>query len=329
MPLDRFDREINYLRISVIDACNLRCTYCMPLDGLRFLPSKDLLTPKEIGEVVRAAVDAGFRKFRLTGGEPTLRRDLADIVREIKQVPDVGELAMTTNGLLLPRVAPELAEAGLDRVNLHIDTLNADRLKQLMRRNDLDKVMAGIEAAEAAGLTPIKLNTVVVRDLNDQDVVDLAALTVERPWHVRFIELMPLGAGREAEYSRDRYVPNPLTQRRIEAKLGALEPIENANPSDESRNFRLPNAEGVVGFISPVSAPFCGTCNRLRLTPEGRFHLCLLKNDEVDVRHILRDGGGRAALTELLQLAIAKKPIGHELHRGESNTRLNMHQIGG
>lgn len=329
MPLDRFDRDINYLRISVIDACNLRCTYCMPLEGLRFLPTQDLLTPSEIGEVVRAAVDVGFRKFRLTGGEPTLRRDLSEIVREIKSVSGVGELAMTTNGLLLPKLAPELAEAGLDRVNLHIDTLNEDRLKQLMRRNDLDKVMAGMKAAEEAGLTPLKLNTVVVKDLNDQDVVDLAALTIDRPWHVRFIELMPLGAGREADYSRDRYVPNPLTQRRIEARLGTLESVPNANPSDESRNFRLPGAQGVVGFISPVSAPFCGTCNRLRLTPEGRFHLCLLKNDELDVRHILRDGGGRKELQAALRLAVDQKPVGHELNRGQSNTRLNMHQIGG
>lgn len=329
MPLDRFDRDINYLRISVIDACNLRCTYCMPLEGLRFLPSGDLLTPSEIGAVVRAAVGVGFRKFRLTGGEPTLRRDLEEIIGAIKSVDGVGELAMTTNGILLPKLASGLASAGLDRVNLHIDTLHAERLKQVMRRNDLDRVMAGIKAAEAAGLTPLKLNTVVVKDVNDQDVVDLAALTVDRPWHVRFIELMPLGSGREAEYSRDRYVPNPLTQRRIESRLGPLEPIENANPSDESRNFRLAGAEGVVGFISPVSAPFCGTCNRLRLTPDGKFHLCLLANDEVDVRHILRDGGGPKELQALLEAAVAAKPIGHELHRGRSNTILNMHQIGG
>ncbi|MFN0058782.1 MAG: GTP 3',8-cyclase MoaA [Planctomycetota bacterium] len=329
MPLDGFHRDINYLRISVLDACNLRCTYCMPLEGARFLPTSELLTPAEIRTVVEVAVSVGFRKFRLTGGEPTLRRDLEEIVRAVRGVPGVTRLAMTTNGLLLPELAPALVAAGLDRVNIHIDTLNPDRLRQVMRRNELERAWAGIEAAETAGLTPIKLNTVVVRDVNDADVVELARLTIERDWHVRFIELMPLGSDEPARYSRERYVSSAETRTRLEAALGALEFEPSQNPSDESRNFRFSGARGVIGFISPVSEPFCGTCNRLRLTADGKFHLCLLKNDELDVRAALRGGGGALEVERILKQAVGDKPIGHELMRGNSNTRLAMHQVGG
>ena len=177
MPLDSHQREIDYLRISVLDRCNLRCTYCMPLGALQFLPPKELLTPEEIGTVVRAAVGVGFRKFRLTGGEPTLRRDIVDVVRQVQEFAEGAEISMTTNGLLLPRIGVDLARAGLNRVNLHIDTLNDEHLRQIMRFNDLRQVWRGIEAAEEAGLTPLKLNTVVVREFNEHDVVQLAALT--------------------------------------------------------------------------------------------------------------------------------------------------------
>ncbi|MEM7262682.1 MAG: radical SAM protein, partial [Planctomycetota bacterium] len=205
MPRDSFGREIDYLRISVIDACNLRCTYCMPLQGARFLPKDDLLTAEEFGQVVDAAVSIGFRKFRLTGGEPTLRRDLEDIIRRIKSVEGAGELSMTTNGILLPDLAADLAAAGLDRINLHLDTLDEQRLHQIMRRHDLAKAWDGIRAAEDAGLAPIKMNTVVVAGENEHDVVELAKLTLEHDWHIRFIELMPLGSGPESTYSRDKY----------------------------------------------------------------------------------------------------------------------------
>ncbi len=329
MPLDTFRREIDYLRISVTDRCNLRCTYCMPLEGLRFMPTPDLLTPGEIARVVAAAIDVGFRKFRLTGGEPTLRKDIVEIVRRVREVAGVRELAMTTNGILLPVLAEDLAAAGLDRVNLHLDTLDPERLRQVMRRSDLDRAWAGIDAAERAGLTPLKLNTVVVRDLNDRDVVEMARLTLDRDWHVRYIELMPLGGGECARYSRDRYVPNPLTRERIETALGALEPLPGQHPSDESRNFRLPGARGVVGFISPVSEPFCGTCNRLRLTADGRFHLCLLHDDALDVRQILRDDGTPERLRAVLLRAVGAKPTGHALARGVSNDARSMYQIGG
>jgi len=266
MPKDRFGREIDYLRISLIDHCNLRCVYCMPLGGLSFVPPAELLSAAEIELVGRAAIRAGFRRVRLTGGEPTLRADLLDVVARLAAIDGMGDIAMTTNGILLPKLAEPLKRAGLRRVNIHIDTLNPERVRQIMRWGDLARIWKGVEAAEAAGLTPLKLNTVVARGYNEEDVVDLAALTIERDWHVRFIELMPLGKDEAAKTARERYVSNRDTRARIERTLGPLSPLGSRNPADESKNFRFADARGVVGFISPVSEPYCGSCNRMRLT---------------------------------------------------------------
>ena len=329
VPRDGWGREIDYLRISLTDHCNLRCIYCMPLEGLSFLPPQTLLTAQEIETVVRAAVAVGFRKFRLTGGEPTLRADLCDIVERIAGVPGVGDLAMTTNGILLPRLAHELAAAGLRRVNVHLDTLDPDRLSRVMRWGSLAEIWAGIEAAEAAGLTPIKLNAVVARGYNDEDVAALAALTLEHPWHVRFIETMPLGTGDSARVARDTFVANIETRRRIEAALGPLTALPVIDPADESRNHRLAEARGVVGFVSPVSEPYCGTCNRMRLTADGRFHLCLLNDDELDVRGALRRGADLAEIATFLLRAVRHKPTGHRLDLGRSTEERAMYQIGG
>src|SRR5438093_4598718 len=240
MPRDGFGREIDYLRLSLTDHCNLRCAYCMPLIGNAFVPSDDLLTAGEIEIVVRAAAAVGFRKFRLTGGEPTLRADLPDIVERVARVPGVRDLAMTTNGVLLPRLAQRLAAAGLRRVNIHVDSLDPVRLARLMRWGTLEEIWAGIEAAEAAGLRPIKLNAVVVRRFNEEDVVRLAALTLERDWHVRFIETMPLGRGEVAAVARAGLVPSAESRARIEAVLGPLLPLPFHDAADESRNYRLP-----------------------------------------------------------------------------------------
>ncbi len=331
MPRDSFDREIDYLRISVIDRCNLRCVYCMPLDGIRFLPNAELLTPAEIEAVVRAAVSVGFRKFRLTGGEPTLRLDLVEIVERIARVPGVGTLALTTNALLMPELARPLKNAGLGRVNVHLDSLNPATVERQMRWGTFDQIWKGIEACEAAGLTPIKLNAVVAAGYNEADVVDLARLTRERDWHVRFIELMPLGGGECATLSVKRYVSNIETRRRIEAALGPLSELGGQNPSDEARNFKFNGARGVVGFISPVSEPYCGTCNRMRLTADGKFHLCLLNDDELDVRRALRSpsGDGLAEVARILRRAVELKPTGHHLLEGRSTRERSMYQIGG
>ncbi|MFN8499432.1 MAG: GTP 3',8-cyclase MoaA [Anaerolineae bacterium] len=326
---DRFGRHINYLRISVTDHCNLRCVYCMPTHGLTFAPNRELLTAEEIEIVVHAAVKNGFHKFRLTGGEPTVRPDIVDIVRRIARTPGVADLSMTTNGIRLTNLAEELKAAGLNRVNVHIDTLNAARLPALMRWGKLEKLWAGLEAAERAGLKPIKVNCVVTRGYNEDDVVDVARLAVERDWGIRFIELMPLGGGAEAQVAIDRFVPTSETKARIEAALGELTPLPNRDASDESRNYRLPNGRGSVGFISPVSEPYCDTCNRMRLTSDGKFHLCLLHDAEIDIKAALRSGGGPAEVEALLARAVSAKPTGHALRRGVYTEDRRMHQIGG
>ena len=329
MPRDGFGREIDYLRISLTDHCNLRCVYCMPLAGVALSPPASFLTAAEIESVARAAVAVGFRKLRLTGGEPTLRADLVEIVSRLGAIEGVHDLAMTTNGVRLPALARDLAAAGLRRVNVHLDSLDPDRLTRVMRWGTLAEIWAGIEAAEAAGLRPMKLNAVVARGYNEDDVVALAALTLERDWHVRFIETMPLGVREVAALARERLLPTAEVRARIEAALGPLSPLPAQDRSDEARNHRLPGARGVVGFISPVTEPYCGTCNRMRLTAEGRFHLCLLNDDELDVRGALRAGGGIDAVAAILLRAVRHKPTGHRLDLGLSTERREMYQLGG
>jgi cyclic pyranopterin phosphate synthase len=281
---------------------------------------------------VRAAVGVGFRKFRLTGGEPTLRADLIEIVERLSAVPGVGDLALTTNALILDRLALPLKAAGLKRINVHLDSLNPATVERQMRWGNLARVWDGIMAAEAAGLTPIKLNAVVTAGYNENEVVELARLTLERDWHVRFIELMPLGGGECASISIKRYVSNIATRRRIESELGPLQEIEAVSAADEARNFTIAGARGVVGFISPVSEPYCGTCNRMRLTADGKFHLCLLNDDELDVRKALRSGapnGGAEEVAAILLRAVLNKPTGHHLLEGRSTRERSMYQIGG
>ena len=327
MPFDQYNREINYLRISLTDHCNLRCVYCMPINGLTFLPAQALLTPSEIADIARGAVATGFRKFRLTGGEPTLRPDLLEIVRRLSAIDGVGDLAMTTNGILLPELAWPLAQAGLRRVNIHLDTLHPERLARVMRWGRLEQIWRGIEAAEEAGLVPIKLNSVIARGYNDGDVVELASLTMERDWHFRFIEMMPFGEGECETIARENFISNDEIRARIEKEFGSLAPLPG-HPSDEAQNYQLPGARGVVGFISPVSEPYCGHCNRMRLTAEGKLHMCLLNDDEMDLKKQLREKGLEAVQAILLK-AVQFKPMGHRLHEGIFTQNRRMFQIGG
>jgi len=329
MPIDGFGRTIDYLRVSLIDHCNLRCVYCMPLSGLQFSRSHDLLSAAEIERVVRSALQIGFRKVRLTGGEPTLRPDLLEIVTRIGSLDGLQDLAMTTNAILLPRLATSLKRAGLRRINVHLDTLHPGRLQRIMRFATVDEIWAGIAAAEAAGLGPIKINAVITRGYNDEDVVDLARLTLDHAWHVRFIELMPLGAGECAGVATSAYVSNVDTRRRVEAELGAMTLLPDQSPADESQNFRLHGAQGVIGLISPVSQPYCGNCNRMRLTADGKFHLCLLRDDEIDLRGALRGSGDDQVIRDLLLRAVGQKPTGHQLKQGLSTEDRHMYQLGG
>jgi cyclic pyranopterin phosphate synthase len=329
LPADQFGRQIDYLRISVTDHCNLRCVYCMPLQGLTFVPSASLLTAAEIETVVRAAVDIGFRKFRLTGGEPTLRADVVEIVERLAAVPGVEDLAMTTNAVRLPALAKPLARAGLQRVNVHVDTLDPEHLSRVMRWGSLDTLLAGLAAAVEAGFAPLKLNCVVTRGFNDEDVVELAEYALARGWHVRFIELMPLGVGETAAVARRQFVSSAETRARLKAHFGPLTPLTDGEASDASRNFGVAGRGGVLGFISPVSEPYCGNCNRMRLTADGHLHLCLLRDEELDAATILRNGGGLDALRTILRAAVAQKPTGHQLIEARSVERREMFQIGG
>jgi cyclic pyranopterin phosphate synthase len=324
---DSYGREINYLRISLTDRCNLRCVYCMPMTGLTFVPGSELLTVDEIEQIVRAAVDVGFHKVRLTGGEPTLRQDIVEIVRRLNRIDGIDQLVMTTNGYRLPYIAQGLAEAGLKRVNIHVDSLNPDRLPKLMRLGSLDKIWAGIEAAEQAGLLPIKLNAVITRGYNDEDTVELARLTLEKPWQIRFIELMPFAG--PAEVALSNYVPSDEIKSWIEAELGPLFEVNGGQLDGEARLYRLPGSLGAIGFISPVSNPYCDDCNRMRLTADGRIRLCLLSDREINFRDTLRNGGSHQELVELFKKAIAAKPVGHQLKNGIHPEARTMSQIGG
>jgi cyclic pyranopterin phosphate synthase len=324
--LDSYSRRINYLRISLTDRCNLRCVYCMPAVGMQFAPRPELLTSEELLLVVRAAAAAGFQKIRLTGGEPSLRADLVELVRAIKAAPGIEHIAMTTNALRLKQLARPLKEAGLDRVNISIDTLDPQKFRQITRGGRLEQVWEGIEEADRVGLHPIKLNAVVVRGLNDTEVPQLAALTLNYPWEMRFIEVMPLTG--VAEVAQDGVVKSEELIAQLEAIHGPLESLGLA-ASDSARRFRIPGARGALGFISSVSDPFCATCNRMRLTADGRLHLCLLRDDEVDLRAAIRGGATQDEIEQLVRHAVAIKPWGHGLPEGTLPTLRGMSQLGG
>lgn len=324
--LDAFQRRIDYLRVSLTDRCNMRCVYCMPEHGMQFMPRPELLTNHELLQVIGAAAAAGFRKLRLTGGEPMLRQDIVELIRAMKATPGIEHIAMTTNALKLRRLAQPLKAAGLDRVNISIDSLDAQKFRQMTRGGSLQEAWAGIEAAQEAELTPIKLNTVIVRGMNDEEVVQLAALTTRYPWELRFIEVMPLTG--VAGLAQEGVVSSAEVQERIEAAFGTLEPLGQAS-SDPAECFAIPGAPGKLGFISSVTNPFCATCNRMRLTADGRLHLCLLRDDEVDIRTAIRRGASQQELEQIIRHAVAIKPWGHGLPEGVLPTLRGMSELGG
>ena len=322
---DQFGREIRDLRVSLTDRCNLRCVYCMP-EMMRFKPTDQLLSDDEILLVLRVAADLGVRKVRLTGGEPTVRHGLVDLVRLIAAIDGLSDIAMTTNGVMLGRLAQPLADAGLRRVNVSLDTLDPEQFHRITRWGHLEDVLAGLDAAERAGLSPVKVNSVVVRGFNDDAAPALARLTIDRGWHVRFIEMMPFGT--VAGFQTSAYVSSEETMARIQAVLGPLRPIDTSG-YDPARTYRLDGAHGTLGFISAVSQPFCAQCGRLRLTAEGRLRLCLLRDDEVDLRAPIRAGASYDELKERFAAAAFKKPWGHGLARKVIPRERIMSQIGG
>lgn len=327
---DTFGRTIDYLRISVTDRCNLRCAYCMPAEGVRWQPRDEILTNDEIIAVVSAAAALGVRSIRLTGGEPLVRPDLPQLIRAISSISGIADIGLTTNGLLLEKQAQALADAGLTRVNVSLDTLNPDTFRRLTRFGNFAQTWRGILAAECLGLTPIKLNTVVIRGVNDHELCDLAQLSAEHPWHVRFIELMPIGNtdewGDGFASAEERYVSVQEMRERL-APLGLVAASAPAG-NGPARTFRIPGARGTVGFISPMGDHFCESCNRLRLTADGRLRPCLIQTGEVAVREGLRRG---EPISGLIERAVLAKPAGHELLQptiAAAHNRI-MCQIGG
>ena len=326
MALDRFGRQIHYLRISLTDHCNLRCVYCMPED-IVFQPNAELMQDDEILTLVRLFTRLGFDKFRLTGGEPTIRAHVVELVRQIAQTPGVDKLTMTTNGVLLAKLAIPLKEAGLQRVNVSLDTLDPERFRTLTRWGTLEGVWQGIQAAEAAGLTPVKINAVVVRGYNEGDLPELAELTLKHPYQMRFIEMMPFGETNSFQTSQ--MVTTAEMQAVIESASGKLEPVNGGELDGEARLFRLPGAVGDLGFISSVTNPFCAQCTRARLTADGRLRLCLLREGEVDLLTPLRAGASQAELRQLIVDGIWQKPWGHGLAEGVIPLNRVMSEIGG
>ncbi len=326
MGIDRFGRDIHYLRISLTDRCNLRCVYCMP-EAMTFRPRAELMQDDELLALMPLFTELGFHKYRLTGGEPTVRANVVEVVRGIANTPGVRSLSMTTNGVLLKQLAAPLKEAGLERVNVSIDTLDAERFKRITRWGSLDEVWAGLEEAERVGLAPVKLNTVVVRGYNEDDVADIAALTLTHSWQVRFIEMMPFGE--VAGFQQGQLVGFAEMQRRIEARLGPLQVIDNGKLDGEARLYRLAGAQGELGFINSVTQPFCASCTRARLTADGKLRMCLLNEYEVDLLTPLRAGASTADLKQLITHATWNKPWGHDLASDIIPLNRVMSEIGG
>jgi GTP 3',8-cyclase len=326
MAIDRFGRNIHYLRISLTDHCNLRCIYCMPED-MTFRPNKELMQDDEILTLVKLFTTLGFDKIRLTGGEPTVRAHVVELVRGIAHIAGVHSLSMTTNGVLLSRLAGPLAEAGLQRVNVSMDTLDPQQFHSLTRWGTLDDVWKGIQAAEEAGLLPVKINAVVVCGYNENDVTGLACLTVGHPWQVRFIEMMPFAGATDLQ--TNQMVTAEEIKSLVQARAGQLEPVNNGELDGEAQVFRIPGAKGDIGFISSVTSPFCASCSRARLTADGRLRLCLLREGEVDLLTPLRAGASQSELRQLILDGIWLKPWGHGLADGFIPLNRAMNEIGG
>lgn len=320
------NRPITYLRISVTDRCDMRCVYCMPGEGMPFMDHDTYMTNDEIARVVRVAAQQGVFKIRLTGGEPLVRPGLVDLVREIAATPGIREVAMSTNASKLARYATPLAEAGLRRVNVSLDSLRPARFREITRGASLEKTLAGLAAAEEAGLRPIKVNTVVMRGLNHDEVPDLVALGAERGWQVRFIEYMPIGCS--AGQWEDHYVPAAEILAMIQERFH----LENLpmRPGDPARVYRISGTQASVGVITPVSQHFCDSCNRMRLTADGKVRSCLLVEGERDLRQMMRAGCADGDIAAVLQTVAHLKPEWHGIAPGGFSLATEaMREIGG
>lgn len=311
---DQFGRRVEYLRISVTDKCNLRCVYCMPQEGLPWLPRADLLTYEEIAEVVRTMADMGLRRVRITGGEPLIRKDLPELVGMLSAVPGIEDLSLSTNAVLLEAQAEALRDAGISRVNVSLDSLRADRAEAIARRPGcFPAIMRGMDAAERVGFHPIKVNVVLIRGQNDDEIEDFAAITRDRPWHVRFIELMPTGANLELSANQYYSCQDALARLR---QVDRLDPSEGPVGNGPATYYRFPGAPGTVGVITPMSHTYCDRCNRMRLTADGHLRPCLFGDLQTNLRDPLRAGSD---LVPLIEETLRVKPERHYLIQGSAS----------
>ncbi|MCD6506520.1 GTP 3',8-cyclase MoaA [Candidatus Poribacteria bacterium] len=326
MALDRWGRIINYMRISITDRCNLKCVYCTPAGGARKLPKEELLSFEEIERIVRAGAMIGVEKVRITGGEPLMRRDIDELIRMIRAIDGIHEITLTTNGTKLAEWAERLAKAGLDRVNVSLDSMRGDRYRAITGGDFHPKeILRGIEIAEEVGLTPVKLNVVLMKGVNEDEVEDFARLTLESPLHVRFIELMPFAIAGSDHTIRF------LSEKEVMGKLSHmdLEPVASrSSTSGPARYYRAKGALGLIGFISPISHPFCSRCNRIRLSSDGKLRLCLASDEMIDLKSAVRGGMGLVDLAMIMLEAIRNKPIGYRIKPGDAHIRAMTH-IGG
>jgi len=325
--VDSFGRVHTNLRISVTDRCNIRCFYCMPHDDVRFKPRHELLTFEEIERFVRVAARLGVNKLRITGGEPLVRSELPKLVAKLADVPGIDDLAMTTNGMLLTQQAAALRQAGLQRLNISLDAMREETFERIARRRGLDQVLAGIAAAQRQGFRRIRLNAVAIRGITEDEIVPLADFARQHDLELRFIEFMPLDA--EQRWQDDLVLPGDEIRARLEAEFGPLTPAERPDPSQPAVDYRLPNG-GRIGFINPVSQPFCSDCNRLRITAEGQVRNCLFSTIEWDARAILRGGGSDDDLAGLIRACVGAKKPGHGIDEPDFlRPQRAMFQIGG
>ena len=325
---DAFRRKIDYLRISITDKCNLRCIYCMPEEGIPLKPHEEILRFEEILRLVKIAAGLGISKIRLTGGEPLVRRGVVSLIRDLTRIPGITDVSLTTNGLLLTKMGPDLKRAGLKRLNISLDTLEPEKYRSITRGGSLKQVWEGIETALDLSFCPVKINTVVMRGINDDEILDFVRLTYLYPLHIRFIECMPIG---EADgWARQHLVPQAEIKARVEEgfklELKAETGILGSGPASY---YHLSGALGSVGFISPLSVHFCPACNRLRLTADGKLRPCLNSQRELDLKGPLREGANDEKLGEIFLEAVRKKPQGHLMNETDWNQSRMMYQIGG
>lgn len=324
--VDKYRRLIDYLRISITDRCNLRCVYCMPKGGVSLVEHKEILTYEEIVRVVRIAASLGVRKIRITGGEPLARKNVTYLFSALKGIEGIEDISLTTNGVLLEQYAADLANAGLNRVNVSLDSLRPERYEEITRGGDISRATRGIEAAAKAGLMPLKINMVPIRGFNNDEIEEFARLTLTTPYHVRFIEFMPIGA--RDFWTKENHVSADEVKA-IVGKIGPLLPVR-LRRNGPARYFRFENAPGVIGFISALTHHFCDECNRLRITADGKLRPCLFSETEIDLKPALRTLQSDLEIERLLRLSIEVKPEGHDIpRRSDLGSLRAMSKIGG